>query len=133
MQNVDLILKNLKIKLGARSDADLVTFFDVKPGTISAWRSRNSMNFDLLIAKCSEFGFDLQEIILGVATKCSQSTGPIPGYKPANNNSEDVFKGIINDLNAEIIKLSKEIGALTEQNRVLKQKLGYANNNLAAE
>ena len=129
IQNVDFILKNIKSKTGARNDADLASFFDVKPGTISAWKIRNSINYDLLIAKCIENNYDLNDIILGKSTECVAIK---TDETPITNNTDPLIS-VISKLNTEIVRLAEENGALKEQNKLLRQKTGYTNNNMAAE
>ena len=129
IQNVDFILKNLKSKTGARNDAEIAAFFEVKPGTISAWKVRNSINYDLLIAKCKENNYDLNEIILGETTICSDKN---PDILPKTQSSDAIIN-VISQLNSEIIKLAEEIGSLKEQNKALRKQAGYSSNHLAAE
>lgn len=39
-------------------DVELADLFDVKPNTISAWRKRNSIDYELLFTKCADLNFN---------------------------------------------------------------------------
>ncbi|MEP0004543.1 MAG: hypothetical protein ABJ387_03685 [Balneola sp.] len=67
LQNVDLILDRVKRLFNLRSDADLATFLGNKPGTISAWRSRKSIDLPLVLAKCREA--NAHYVVFGVGPK----------------------------------------------------------------
>ncbi len=51
-QNVQEIIERAKKGLQIKTNSGLASFFGVKPNTISAWISRNSINYDLLFIKC---------------------------------------------------------------------------------
>jgi hypothetical protein len=63
LQIVDLILQRVKLLADVETDIELSELFEVKPGTISAWRKRNSMNYDELIKLCQQKGWDLNYIL----------------------------------------------------------------------
>lgn len=146
-QNVDFILKNVKSLIEARNDSDLAEFFGVKTGTVSAWRSRNSIDWALLIAKCSEMGWNLDEIIYGSTTTRSypaihRSNVTQPRQTPEKReyqerrileDKDNILIELILAKDDEVKKLSEEIGALKEQIRVLRKKAGYDTGNQAAE
>lgn len=132
-QNVDLILQNVKKKINGTNDNDLADFFGVKPGTISAWRKRNSLNYELLITKCRENTWNVYEIIYGDTTICSEIK-KIPINQSMNQERmEDFFFKLIHEKDKENQKLAEEIGTLKEQIRALKKISGYQNPSLAAE
>jgi hypothetical protein len=53
LQNVDLIIERAKQGLGIKTDRALASYFGIKPNTISAWKKRNSVNYELLFTKCA--------------------------------------------------------------------------------
>lgn len=53
LQNVDLIIGRAKQGLGIKTDRALASYFGIKPNTISAWKKRNSVNYELLFTKCA--------------------------------------------------------------------------------
>lgn len=57
-QNVNFILDRIKSKLGLDTDLALAKFLEVKPNTISSWRSRNTLDYELIIAKCDKLDFN---------------------------------------------------------------------------
>lgn len=131
-QNVDFILENIKVRIKGNNDNDLAKFFKVKPGTISSWRVRNSMNYDLLIMKCKEFNYDLNDIILGNTTNNS-NTLQDANTKSSFDLTSEVLIRLIREKDIKIIELSEEIGVLKNENKALRNKAGYSDNNVAAE
>lgn len=56
-----LILNKIKSHYGLKGNTDLARFLDVKPQTISTWYTRNSIDYDLIFAKCE--GFDMNYLL----------------------------------------------------------------------
>lgn len=52
------IIERLKTIYELDTDSALAEFFGVKRNTISSWRSRNSINYDLIFAKCDALNFN---------------------------------------------------------------------------
>ncbi len=71
LQNVDLILDRVKSLYNLRSDAELAGFLGNKPGTISAWRSRKSIDLPLVLAKCREANAHF--VVFGLGPKWADS------------------------------------------------------------
>lgn len=74
------ILNRIKKHYDIHSNADLARFLDVAPTTIASWYSRDSINYDLIFAKCEQT--DLNWLIRGsskipVTDNC-QATYSIP-------------------------------------------------------
>ena len=67
-QNANFIINRLKSALNFKTDLDLAEFFGVKPSTLSTWRARNSVNYDLIFANCSDL--DLNWIITEIYAIC---------------------------------------------------------------
>lgn len=140
-QNVDFILRNVKSLINARNDSELAEFFGVKGGTVSAWRSRDSIDYALLITKCREMGWNLDEIIYGNSTnrKLTIVSNTNGSHKPAEkpqepeSQSENSLVRLILAKDEELKKLSEEIGSLKEQIKYLRKKHGYDDTNRAAE
>lgn len=120
-QNVDFILKKIKEKINALNDIDLANWFGVKSGTISAWRVRNSIDYALLIDKCKDNGFDLNEILLGKTTVCGESLQVEESKVSYGNANINLILKILSERENTILKLSKEIGILEEKIRILKE------------
>jgi uncharacterized protein YcaQ len=70
--SVDKILDRIKKAYNIATDAELAEFFNVKANTISAWRRRNSMNFELMFTKCADE--DINWLIYGENVHETSST-----------------------------------------------------------
>ncbi len=57
-QKVNKIIDRLKKGLAIKTDSALAKHLGVKPNTISAWKSRDSINYDLIFAKCDDLRKD---------------------------------------------------------------------------
>jgi hypothetical protein len=124
-QFVEKILDRIKLIINAVTDSDIAVLFDVKPATISAWRVRNSIDFNKLSSICKEQGWSLDEIVLGMNTNCKsestiqESENPVGGF--------DLTSYILSR-DRKMDELNREIGRLQEQNRILKK---YEPHNIA--
>lgn len=57
--DVTLLLKKLKSHLGIQTNIELSRVLDVKPNTISTWKRRNSLDYELIISICNMLDIDL--------------------------------------------------------------------------
>ncbi len=61
-QNAILVLNKLKKTLKITSDKQLSEFLNVKPNTISTWKKRNSLDYNVIISICELYEVNLNEI-----------------------------------------------------------------------
>ena len=47
------IINQIKLHLGIKTDSEFAEFLGVKQPTISTWRKRNTIDYDLIITKCN--------------------------------------------------------------------------------
>ena len=59
------ILVRLKDELNLSKDVDLADFLGVAQNTISAWKKRNSVNYDLIFEKIAPYNIDLNWLVYG--------------------------------------------------------------------
>ncbi|HAY3505753.1 S24 family peptidase [Elizabethkingia anophelis] len=52
--NKSLILNDIKSHLGFKTDSDFADFLGIKQNTLSNWKSRNTMDYELIITKCDK-------------------------------------------------------------------------------
>lgn len=62
LQPVGSILDKIKEKEGLSTDIELAEFLGRKPGTISAWRTRETLDWELILTKCSDY---INELLYG--------------------------------------------------------------------
>lgn len=48
-----LIINEIKLHLGIKTDVELADYLGVSQPTISLWRKRNTLDYDLIISKCN--------------------------------------------------------------------------------
>lgn len=61
-----LILNEIKKYLGFKKDSDFANFLGIKQNTLSTWKSRNTIDYDLIISKCDKI--DANWLITGKGT-----------------------------------------------------------------
>lgn len=61
-QNSILVLNKVKKALKISSDRELSEILNVKPNTISTWKKRNSLDYNVLISICELYEINLNEI-----------------------------------------------------------------------
>ena len=52
--NKELIIKEIKKHLGITRDGDFAEFLGINQNTLSSWKSRDSINYELIISKCQD-------------------------------------------------------------------------------
>ncbi len=58
LQNVKEIIDRLKMALKLETDTELAKYLGVNQSTVSAWKLRKSINWDLIITKCKDINLD---------------------------------------------------------------------------
>lgn len=81
-QNAILVLNKLKKTLKISSDKQLSEFLNVKPNTISTWKKRNSLDYNVIISICELYEINLNEIFYDSANhivdiECNSSETPL--------------------------------------------------------
>lgn len=113
------ILIRLKELLGYRTDIELSLFLGVTPQTISQWKKRDTLDYDLLINKLPK-DIDLNYIFRGTA---------LPNDKVLETEYEkavNVNKNILNVneiLGEEIVSKNKEIIKLEAKIEILQETI----------
>lgn len=57
-QNATVILDRLKTALELKNDSELATTLGIAPNTLSAWKKRNSVDFDKIFSICENISID---------------------------------------------------------------------------
>jgi len=103
--NVNLVLERIKTLLGITKDLELCESLGVKQTTFSSWRSRDTLDYKLIIQYAQINGMDLHHIFFGTTIE-----------KP---NATTEFLTMLTNLVAEKLQLD-----LKKQNE-LQEKLLY--------
>lgn len=97
-----LIINELKNYLNIKTDSEFAKFLGLKQNTISSWKSRNSLDYDLIISKCDQIN----------ANWLLTGEGEMLKSKVSNNNldPDDNFEEIqgLTDIALYDVQLSEE-------------------------
>lgn len=66
MNNTDKILLRLYDKLGVLKDSEFCKKYNLKASTVSSWRKRDSIPYDLIIEISQNANFSLDYVLKGV-------------------------------------------------------------------
>ncbi len=106
------ILQRLKEISNSASDADLARFLGIAPATLSNWRARGSIDYDLIFSKCEDL--NLHWILTGEGPILSSDFFALTPL--SDDDSSDILlehlRDIIKEKDTEIRQLNREIGAL---------------------
>lgn len=103
------IIKEIKLYLGFKNDTELADFLGIKQNTLSTWKSRNTMDYDLVISKCDFI--DANWLLTGQGPMLKSELQPaVSSPQPQEND------------NNEIVSLLKDKIALLEKNNALQER-----------
>ncbi|MBC9797600.1 LexA family transcriptional regulator [Sinomicrobium weinanense] len=60
--NATFVLEKLKKYLQVKTNIELASILQVKPNTISTWKKRNSLDYELIVTVCEKFDIDLNDL-----------------------------------------------------------------------
>lgn len=129
-----LIINRLRNSLNIESDRDLADHLGIKPNTLSNWRARNNIDYDLIFTKCDFL--DFHWLITG-ETFPGRSLDINPVFDEMSQLAQVRFKSLetesnllrdSNHLLKEIIgELKFRISSLEKENSELKKELDSKN------
>lgn len=86
-QNVNYLLDRVKKGLGFKTSKELASYLGVNSSTVSAWKKRNSVDYDLLFTKCKSLSKDW--LLTGEGEMFAKKEGD--HQKEGENIAKDVF------------------------------------------
>jgi transcriptional regulator with XRE-family HTH domain len=99
-RNANKIISRLKSALKFKADKELAKFFGISASTLSTWKSRNTLDYPLLFAKCEKYDIDIHWLIRGsnyLKNSIDEIEDPKIEYKPnkkIRNTSADTEETI---------------------------------------
>jgi hypothetical protein len=115
-KDIELILNKIKEYYSLNGDAEFARFLGIPPTTLSSWRSRGNINYDLLYSKCVDI--DANFLLSG--------EGKIKRNEPNEHDPVSQFLKIlsekdekINELNKEVLELNKKVITLEFEHKKL--------------
>lgn len=127
-----MIISELMKYYGFATDVRFAEFLGIKPQTLSAWKTRNTLDYDLISTKCVEINMNWiftgqgnmlkdqpltkfnPKIYLGNNISTSKTNDSSPVYQNISTNSEVLLE--------KIKSLEKENQLLREMIEILKTK-----------
>lgn len=111
--DVNEILDDIRHYLKVNSDAELANFLGVKPSTVSSWRKRNSLDFELIYAKCNNI--DANWLLTGKGEMLKEKIDPrakekIEWFNDRMLEKDYLIRGMksrIEELESELAKYKK--------------------------
>lgn len=113
MRDISLIISRIKSYLNIKTDSDLAHFLGIKQPTISSWRSRNTLDYDLIITKCNKIDANWLITGKGEMLRSDMVVAASITEQQLDKNNRIVDLTYIIDLQKEKIdRLEKEIADL---------------------
>lgn len=97
-------------------------YIGVAPSTISSWLSRDTMDYDLLFAKCENISAEW--LLSGQGDMISQSAKRRPPKAVDVPPESSILADMIREKDAKITEQAETIGALKEQIKQLQREKG---------
>lgn len=126
-----LILNEIKSHLKYTKDAELAEFLGIKPNTLSNWKTRNTLDYDLIITKCEFVNGDWLltgkgEMLRENATAMLQESAPIPAQFIEGLSTKD--QRIIELQEKQIALLEEKVKGLEKENSNLENEIASLKN-----
>lgn len=118
------ILSRFKEVKKITSDIELAQFLGISRGTLSNWKARNSLDFELLFSKCEHES--LHWLITGEGEMFAKN------QKTTINSDDNSSESIVGTLLQRNEDLARENGSLQAENNELKKELARAETKMAA-
>lgn len=118
------ILSRLKEAYSLKSDLELAKFLKVAPNTISTWKSRSRIDFEILIEKCDYLNWNY--LLYGIGNpflSLTEMTGKTA--EPVSGTQESEIENIrkVTRQNAELMtELSREVKQLRDELDKMERK-----------
>jgi transcriptional regulator with XRE-family HTH domain len=129
MQDANKIIYQLKIILNLSTDLELANFLNISPTTLSTWKSRNSIDYKMIINLCDEHNIDLNKLFLDKEIL----------IKSQNNPFDMLIKAITEEVEKRLSTQLDELKATNEliydllDKEDVKRKIEEAKGKMAAK
>lgn len=82
MADIEEVLGRIKEAKNLKTDTELASLLGVKPNTISGWRARKSVPYDLIVSICEKENLDLDWILAGKEPLSEIPGSFVPEFEP---------------------------------------------------
>lgn len=137
-QYVDIVLDRIKNLAEIETDIELAQVLDSAPKSISAWRSRKSFNYNVVVNACINKGWDINYILAPVH---GYYDGYYDGYlKPKVHTKVTIGKATIGQTNlykesSDIVNnfTNEQSGKYSNENEQLRSRIKELEDELKAK
>lgn len=120
LHNAKIILNRIKNAYNLKIDTQLSNFLGVKQSTISTWKARNSLNWELIFSKCENI--NLNWLLTGDGEMFLRELGEInKRQKPTENNEKAKLIAEIARLKEELKKMEQDLQEDTSSPPLINQ------------
>jgi hypothetical protein len=117
------IINRLKVGLSLKSDKNLSDFLGIKPTTLSSWRTRDTLDYDLIFTKCVEISIDW--LVTGKGPIRLDPTLKKPcDASDSNALYNEETEGSVDYWKERCLNLHEENSVLRGENERLRKKAG---------
>ncbi|MGV4380201.1 helix-turn-helix domain-containing protein, partial [Ornithobacterium rhinotracheale] len=120
-----LILREIKKHLGYTKDGDFADFLGIKQNTLSNWKSRNTIDYDLIISKCENI--DANWLLTGkgemLKSPAKQESHPQQAAEPIAIYQKAPIPPVPSHWERQVASLQKEVAYLQRENQHLQEWL----------
>ena len=125
MRTFSEIAKDLINIKGFKTQAELARYFNVKPNTITTWKARNMIPFELIIAFCERDCIDAIQLLTGEGLKHLDDLPSHPDKKGVLSRRFDEYEEqIIVLLKGMDVDRKKKVLEMMEKEQLLMNLLG---------
>lgn len=88
MMDISLIINEIKFHLGIKTDSEFASFLGTTQSNIATWKKRNTINYELIIAKCPDI--DANYLFSGKGPMLRSNKKIVEEYHEAYDPSKNI-------------------------------------------
>lgn len=125
MRTAEDVLERIKVALGVPKDADLSRALDIPKTTISGWKQRNAVPYELCVQIADQKGASLDWLLTGQGQFTRTTPTEAGPQEPALSREEQevlaIYRALDDDARREIQAVARERKRLRDVERQLQE------------